>query len=608
MKWSSSAGFLLAALVLVARPAIAAPVDGELGFSVNGGGCYPTGISPGLFDYLSLLDPEWTPVVPSDSFVSAPVTVHATVETFHGDTGGDFPATHVTSDAVFEVEVDPADVDLAGTYNDAGHMGIEWEHGSLPAFAWPGEGDRIVALGRWIFDCGHATSTPGNCSTTVAHQCILDTDCPMGETCVGEHVGYESEMHPPQALATIRAGGGGLISTKDGAAPVLATRADIFVSGNGGGAGDRCIVTHRPSPLELLSVSCFPLSKPVAALNSQDFTFDLPLPPQPVGARRVRHLLVKYPNADGTKSPKVKVRPFLTDPIPHLQVTVRMTAGSAPTGFSGTLFAGWVGDATPLSHVRVTLQQVEVKHPLKPAVPISPKTCSSTGASCTADSDCTDPSYPVCTFLSGTSKVCQRACGADTDCKPPTCPACSSSDTCLGLGPITPWALQVGVNGQWQKLTGLDSVTQPTIAGGSFSIPQAQVYDQFLPSDGSLRIQAHGVSKECVDAMLGKAIATDLVEQGLTKGLDCLTSRGHTSFGGSQSHSPGRIDQTYAGPNFGAGMAGTDYVVPSVGGDAGHCSVSTSTLCVFDEDCPGGETCTIVGAAFDLHYHIEVVP
>lgn len=597
---------------LAALPAGAAPVDSDLGANQNGGGCYPTGIAPGLFDFLALVDPEWAPVLNGTVVDSSPVTIHGTVESFHGDTGGDFPATHVTSDAVFEIELDPADVDRAATGNAPDHMGFEWEHGSLPPFAWPGEGDQIVGLGRWIFDCGHTGATPGNCSATPAQPCILDTDCPSGETCVGEHFDYESEMHPPQALATIRQGRGGVIRRSSTAPPVPATRADVFISADGGAVGDRCILTHQASPLSLLTVECFPLTQPVAPINAQDFTFDVPLPPQPTATSRPRHKRITYPTPGGGPPARVRVRRRHLDPVPHLEVTVRMTRkvhGVLPNGFAGTIFAGWRRDTTPVTHVRVSVQALEVKHPLKPAVPIAPKTCSATGPSCSTDADCTDPERPTCTYLGNTLTVCQRPCTDNDDCRPPACSTCGASDTCLGTGPVESWAMQAGVDGEWQRLTGLESVTQPTSAGGSFVIPQTLVYDQFLPASGSLRIQAHGVSKECVDSMLGKSLGTDLAELGLTRGLDCLTSRGHTGFGGSRSYDPGRLDQTYAGPDFGAGVTGSmDYVVPSVGGHAGQCSLSTDMLCVFDEDCPPAETCTIVGSAYNLHYRIERLP
>ena len=144
-KSSKTARIAFVLLTLATVPAAAIPPDSDSAAAQNGGGCYPTGISPGLFDLLRLVDPEWAPVVSGMTVDSTPVYFHGTVDTFHGDTGGDFPATHVTSDAVFDITLDPADADLAGTGNAPGMLGVEWEHGSLQPFAWP------VVSGEQIF-------------------------------------------------------------------------------------------------------------------------------------------------------------------------------------------------------------------------------------------------------------------------------------------------------------------------------------------------------------------------------------------------------------------------------------------------------------------------
>src|SRR5947199_33720 len=108
-----------------------------------------------------------------------------------------------------------------------GLIHTEWEAGAYPAWAWAGTGDRLIALGRWIFDCGHPDATPGTCSVTTARQCILDKDCRPPtcsgcgnmETCVGVHFGFSSELHPPYATAAIRTGRGAVVSSVSGATP-----------------------------------------------------------------------------------------------------------------------------------------------------------------------------------------------------------------------------------------------------------------------------------------------------------------------------------------------------------------------------------------------------
>jgi hypothetical protein len=154
-----------------------------------------------------------------------------------------------------------------GTQSDTCHhpwMEIEWENGSvmkvnddddrrwgsLPEFAWPAVGDRVWVEGRWIFDCGH-TGVGGldNISSYINAK---------------DYVQFETEIHPPRALVTMRLNHTALGTEPDrtgsvqpaswlpvtgdpvppNAGPTLVptTEADIFVSGNGGGANDKCML------------------------------------------------------------------------------------------------------------------------------------------------------------------------------------------------------------------------------------------------------------------------------------------------------------------------------------------------------------------------------
>ncbi len=161
----------------------AALVESDLGAALNGGGCYPPGLTvtgPTDPTLVNPVNPEWAPVVDGMAVDSDPVLIHGTVVHAHGEIGDDFPATHVRSDVVAKLQLDAADMDLLATGNvqtNEGLMNLEWEVGALPPFAWPQEGARIVALGRWIFDCGEPGPIPGHCSMTTTQACILDTDC-----------------------------------------------------------------------------------------------------------------------------------------------------------------------------------------------------------------------------------------------------------------------------------------------------------------------------------------------------------------------------------------------------------------------------------------------
>ena len=110
----------------------------------------------------------------------------------------------------------------------------------------------------------------------------------------------------------------------------------------------------------------------------------------------------------------------------------------------------------------------------------------------------------------------------------------------------------------------------------------------------------NGAAHECVDTLYGKSLAVDLGSFGFVKGLNCLNSTAHV---------PGSIDATYPGPDFGAGPGGSaDYETTSVGGQGGHCSLTTGLACLVSDDCPSGESCVTTGGAFALRYRIERLP
>src|SRR5262245_848056 len=100
-------GVLVTALASLS--AMAAPVDSDLAAAPNGGGCYPTRITPAVLDMLTLLTPEGAPIVNGQPVASPPALVHGTVQGMHGDTSGDFPATHVRADVNHFVALDPVD-------------------------------------------------------------------------------------------------------------------------------------------------------------------------------------------------------------------------------------------------------------------------------------------------------------------------------------------------------------------------------------------------------------------------------------------------------------------------------------------------------------------
>jgi len=469
--YAPSLGAVLALWLSTGTAVAADPIDSNSALSGNGGGCYsPPIVQASPFDQLPAVNPEWAPVVNGQVPFSAPVLVHGMAVDSHVSRE-DFPAGHVRFDQNTDIALDPADAHLLATGNLAPSnlvggvpvMELEWETGSYPAWAWAGDGDRIVALGRWIFDCGHPDPIPGHKAGT-SIPCLTDSDPPAGLACVGAVFNYRSEMHPPQAVAVIRSGKAARLADTGRAVPV--TQADVFVSPDGGGAGDACVVTHKRSVDEIIGAPCFPLGAPLALipaggtspLNSTDFAFDVPLPAVAGGRNPVLRVI---PHPTTPVPANLEVTPHLDGANPHYHVTVRMTQPMGrhlPTGFAATLLAGWQqAPASPLVHIRVAFDGVVVNDALKTPLP--------------------------------------------------------------GLGVPAGWKMEANVNGEWQEVGGLGAVTASS-AGQFTATPAA--FDMFVPRSGAVTLHADAASGNCVDTMFGQSLLTDLARLGFQLGLECL--------------------------------------------------------------------------------------
>lgn len=541
---------------------------------LNGGGCYPVSIAPALLDMLVLINPEWAAVDVGSHTppFSDPVTVHGTVNFSKINESGDFPSDHVTDDQNTFATLDPADQDLVATGNvgpagvEAGQMELEWEISSYPLFAWAGVGDRYTGTGRFIWDCGHPSADPvGHCSTTIAQTCLIDTDCaaPLcpgcaaGETCVGVTFNYHSELHPPQAVAITRTHG--YRTSQRVHFGRRATRADVWINPDGGGAGDACSLTHLANAGALLGTECYPLSHPVADVNRADFAFDIPLPPRPAGETRSPRLRVFDRTPIGLPRPRVDTV-FVDGAAPVIHAVVRMTNpidGRLPSKVGKTIVARWPDDTTPVTHVQVDVSAIEIVNPLKPATPILPL---------------------------------KRRCSVTTmqDCSASSCPA---GETCLDVGGPTPgWQIFLETNGDWQELPNLAAVASPV------TIPLHLRYDLGLLPGDTLHLHATGKSLGCLESQLyDQSLNRDLALFGLTDGVICLVDL---------SKDIGAFDLNYTGPDYGGADPPLSHVTQSVGGAGGHCSVTTSQPCLVDADC-AGETCVQTGGAFKLHYTIK---
>jgi hypothetical protein len=221
---------------------------------------------------------------------------------------------------------------------------------------WPSEGDRVWAEGHWVFDCGHANE---------------DQSEPR----------YNSEIHPPRAVASMRDQAATLPGT--GATPVPATATDLYIHGVGGFVvdqlncgmaiilgdhGDTCGQATPPPPETYKTT-------PIDV----DFSFDVCLPPQPPGGGAFST------RVDPGPGNTVAVAPVLT-PVPAagaclgnprfdqalmMRVDVPLAGtGTPPDAVYGRrIYAGWVAPPDPvLPRRRLTLKSMDLHedHDLDP--------------------------------------------------------------------------------------------------------------------------------------------------------------------------------------------------------------------------------------------------
>jgi L,D-transpeptidase catalytic domain len=121
----------------------------------------------------------------------------------------DDPITHRSYDANVDVRVDHVDDFLTGvsrdTTTEAGTIHLERESGSFPLWAWPQPGDRVQALGSWVWDCDHYQGT-----------------------------GEKTEFHPFRAVWVARH-----------AAPHGRSEGDLYVASDATPAGTEAECAHR---------------------------------------------------------------------------------------------------------------------------------------------------------------------------------------------------------------------------------------------------------------------------------------------------------------------------------------------------------------------------
>jgi hypothetical protein len=284
--------------------------------------------------------PNWVYVDDKDFPASGPPPAPRWVSgTVRGATGllasriasSDDPITHISYDVNIDVAVDPSDDFLTGTSRDstpeAGTIHMERESGSYPLWALPRAGDRVQALGSWVWDCDHYL--------------------PNGE---------KTEFHPIRAVWIVRA--------PSPLAGTTQTEGDLFVTTDATPAGKEAECAHQTKGSEQFK-ACTHTAPDWLSANG-DYSFDLPAPAQPC-----RRGVLRSDDLGSVHAPPTT--PTWTGRGWHLAFTV-----DAPAGERVVVARRWwatCANAAKLDHLRVRFDRLLVRRAMDPSCPVAQPAC-----------------------------------------------------------------------------------------------------------------------------------------------------------------------------------------------------------------------------------------
>lgn len=265
--------------------------------------------------------------------------------------GGDDPVTHLAYDLNINVLPDERYAALAGGDPDGGtgnffgegeetgRVHTERESTSLPLFAWPEGGDRILQLGSWVWDCDHTG--------------------PQGE---------RTEFHPFRALWVQRnpvgSASGPSPRSKKGEA-----EGDLFVSTDATPAGIVAECAH-----ETKNVNFKPCLRTHRNWLSVDghYEFALPATPRPSPAARLKVRVLDAGSTANAPQPAVKLGPT------GATVSFDIAGGDGVRlVLAKQVFLGWspMPQVALPEHVRVSLTRLLVRRAMDPSCPPDKPEC-----------------------------------------------------------------------------------------------------------------------------------------------------------------------------------------------------------------------------------------
>jgi hypothetical protein len=249
----------------------------------------------------------------------------------------DDPITHHSFDVNIDLEVAAADNFLTGTSRDAtpeqGTIHMERESGFYPAWTQPQAGDRIQALGSWVWDCDHYR--------------------PNGE---------KTEFHPFRATWVERGPGHPSPTSSRGEA-----EADLYVSSEATPAGMAAQCAHETKGSDQFKACSHSTSHYVSVDGAYDFRVCAPRP-APRGAR----LTVRVIDRGSANAPAVSVVAG-SNGCAHIRATVASSA-TRRVIVAKQVYAGW-SKPVAVEHLRLRFDSLLVRRAMDPSCPPDKPAC-----------------------------------------------------------------------------------------------------------------------------------------------------------------------------------------------------------------------------------------
>jgi hypothetical protein len=249
----------------------------------------------------------------------------------------DDPITHHAYDVNIDVTVDPSSDFLTGTSRDTtpeqGTLHLERESTSYPEWARPQPGDRIQALGSWIWDCDHYQGR-----------------------------GEKTELHPFRTAWIVRHPGSASPTSASGAA-----EGDLFMSTDATPAGQEAECAHKTKGSDQFKQCAHAIANWLSINGSYEFDVCAPLP-RPKGSTFVWRIV----DRGSINAPAVKLNPGnlgcgtillkLDEPIGRRVVIAKQ------------VYVGWTHARSP-SHLRLHFDKLLVRRAMDPSCPPDKPTC-----------------------------------------------------------------------------------------------------------------------------------------------------------------------------------------------------------------------------------------